>query len=258
MNVRDRIPLPIREYIADLEAKGANTGYRLLEHFPSEVNALLNDPRMDEVWGCLDKAEFTDEEKTHFFWNAIISNQDFGAVRHRTKECPDRLKEIAEAANQLAELLQNVERYGCLDADFLRIQGLLRYTPGGAALLDSWTGDNYIPYRPEPDHLNVRVSELLRTLATAAETQPEIEQLTGVRAALSSRKADTKWEYIRCLMANLLDLADVAPSFKLAEAIAVTTAVVLKLDEAPDPHNVAKSIRALADSAAERARIHQS
>lgn len=243
MKLRNSIPLPIREYIADLEAKEASSLYRPLERFQSELNALLKDPRMDEVWGCLEKAKFTDEEKADFFWSAINSNKEFGAVRHRSKECPDRLKEIADAANQLVKLLQSIERYECLDADFLCIQGLLRYTPGGAALLDSWTGDNYIPYRPEPDHLNVRVSELLRTLATAAGTQPETEQPAGIRAALSSRKANTKWEYMRCLMANLLDIADVSPSFKLAEAIAVTAAVVMKLDDVPDPHNVAKVLR---------------
>jgi hypothetical protein len=223
-------------YVTALESAKTRRDSETARYFETEISLLnrligIEDDRMKEAYELLSR-EFTSEEVWQAFvrsiWKARI---DYGRIREKLRRAKELGVQIAHKARELAALLNEGGYYSSdWPSELYSVRALLAATDGQDLLWrglrthllgdEDITGETRYIWGTAPS-----VSECLYVLAEAAQLFQPTE--TGViGAALQTRQANVKTEYIRAFGASLVELqVPITPTVMKAMAIAANVAI---------------------------------
>ena len=223
------------------------------ENDKAVITRLVEDPRMKEVYEDMAQLGFSELEQCNYLSAAWGANQQFERYRKESKSIKRLGPKIEKRANELAELLDQVDSHAAFPRQVDSLRHLMWVANRGRPREQEITRQILFPPKesmvgPSTSYQWSKIpslSECLRTLATHARNlQYSVPE--HIEAAIASRKHAQMAEYIRCFAALLRNYQFVA-SVKLAELVSITAGVVLDTDP-PDIHNTFKRLKNKQDS----------
>lgn len=193
------------------------------------LRRLTHDERMQVAYALLTREFSDDAQWRRFVFASWGAENDYSEYRDRLKRAMSLRKEIAEAAINLARLLRQLRKTGVMLPPELMEDGIepreFSRAPGESEVgLTLWIHAvlRSRDREPKPD-----LVKFLFTAAQAARTKLQNPFGQPIDAAISTRQASRKTEYLRAFWQALSDDSIITLKTGIKKAMAITATVVI-------------------------------